>query len=282
MSNPDSPAADGPRVGFHVSAFGSHHLLAALSALSRCGFEGIEIYGDTTHIFASDPGEFRAILEITHLDLAGVHSGGLLTSAEYRDGELAEWRRLVEWTAKAGGSYAIFYGSESSGTPAEDLARAASFLDEIGGFAAERGVRLLYEPDRSCPFRTRERISALLAATDATKVGLSVDTAFLTRMGLDPSLFVVSYKQRIGVIHMRDLAARPPGAATADSPAADGEELFTEIGQGTVDLAAVAEAIRMVGYREWIVGVVDRPRGQAIMSADGAAQYMRESLGLEF
>lgn len=278
MSDSEASAADGPRVGFHVSAFGSHHLLAALSALSRCGFEGIEIYGDTTHIFASDPGEFRAVLQITQLDLAGVHSGGLLTSGEYRDGELAEWRRLVEWTAKAGGSYAIFYGGESSGTPAEDLARAASFLNEIGGFAAERGVKLLYEPDRSCPFRTRERISALLSATDPAKVGLSVDTAFLTRMGLDPSLFVVSYKQRIGVIHMRDLAARPPGAG----PAADDEELFTEIGLGTVDLVAVAEAIRMVGYREWIVGVVDRPRGQAIMSADGAAQYMRDTLGLEF
>ncbi|MCG3133334.1 MAG: Inosose dehydratase [Planctomycetes bacterium] len=261
-------------MGFHVSAFGSNQVLAALSALSKCGFEGLEVYADTSHIFADDPGEFRTILDITHIDLAGLHGGGMLTNPAFRDGEMAEWRRLVDWTAAVGGSYVIFYGGEKTGSPDEDLRAAASFLNELGGYAAGRGIMLCYEPDRNCPFDTREAISALMDVTTPGHVWLSSDTAHLARMGFDPMLFLLWQRHRVGVVHMRDL--RPdgePGAA---------EQPFAEIGKGTVRFEDVVETLHGFQFQGWIVGVVATPDSHAVSSAENAAAYFRDTLRLAF
>ncbi|MCE9634913.1 MAG: sugar phosphate isomerase/epimerase [Planctomycetes bacterium] len=269
-----------PRVGFHVSAFGSQQVLAALSALSRDGFQGLEVYGDTTHIFADQPGEFRTILEITGIDLAGVHGGGLLTSEEFREAEIIEWKRLLRWVADVGGHYAIFYGGEAHVDSETDLRRAASFLNEIGRFAAEAAVKLCYEPDLKCPFNTKEAIASLMRMTDPQFVWLSADTANLTSMGLDPSLFLLSMRQRIAVVHVRDLT--DPAIQRSEDSTASTESPFCEIGTGTVDLEGVADALRAVQFDGWVVGVVDQPARSAHESARAAAKYFREFLGLEF
>lgn len=262
-------------MGFHVSAFGSSQVLAALSGLSAQGFEGLEIYADTTHIFAEQPAEFRAILGITGIALAGVHGGGLLTSEEFRGAEVAEWTRLLRWVADVGGEYAIFYGGESHVDAATDLRRAASFLNEMGRHAASLGVKLCYEPDRGCPFTTTERIAALMDRTEPAWVWLSADTAHLARMGVDPAMFLVSQRQRVGVVHLRDLL--DPAA-----PGGDGDRPFTMPGRGTVDLEAVADALRTVGFDGWVVGVVDKPEKSAHEAAAETAEYFREFLGLDF
>lgn len=268
----DGPS--GPRVGFHVSAFGSSQVLAALSSLSAEGFVGLEIYADTTHIFSDRPDEFRQILDITGIGLAGVHGGGLLTSEEFREAEMAEWVRLVDWTAKAGGSYAIFYGGESHADHATDLRRAASFLNEIGRHASSLGVTLCYEPDRACPFSSRERIAALMERTLPEHVKLSADTAHLQSMGLDPALFLLSQRSRVHVVHLRDLRdpSTPEGA----------ENPHCEMGDGVVDLESVAESLRHVAFDGWKIGVVERPSASAHESARRAAKHFREFLGFQF
>jgi sugar phosphate isomerase/epimerase len=263
-----------PRVGFHVSAFGSHQVLAALAGVSRAGFEGLEIYADTSQIFADRPDEFRTIFGIVGIGFAGVHGGGLLTSAEFRANEMAEWKRLVQWVGEAGGEYAVFYGGESHGDFEADLVSAASFLDELGEFAASHGVRLCYEPDRTCPFSTNVAIARLMETTDPRWVGLSVDTARLALAGLDPTLYVLSQRQRLHVVHVRDLrAAADPDAAVPP---------YAEIGAGTLDLQGLVAALRATSFGGWIVGVVDDPERSAHDSAVGAAGYFRNVLGLEF
>lgn len=249
-------------------------MLAALSSLSKCGFEGLEVYADTSQVFAEDPAEFRTILDITHIELAGLHGGGMLTNEEFREAEMAEWRRLVDWTAAVGGSYVIFYGGEKTGSPQDDLRAAASFLNELGGYAAGRGVMLCYEPDRNCPFDTRETISALMDVTTPGQVWLSTDTAQLSRMGFDPMLFLLWQRHRVGVVHMRD--RRPdhvPGAA---------EQPFAEIGKGTIQFEDVVETLHGFGYQGWIVGVVATPESHAVTSAENAAAYFRDVLQLDF
>lgn len=281
MTTPELPPEDvpdplphRPRVGFHVSAFGSHQVLAALSGLSKCGFEGLEIYADTSQIFADRPEEFRTILGIAGVGFAGVHGGGLLTSDEFREAEMTEWKRLVEWVGAAGGEYAVYYGGESHADLVTDLHRAASFLNELGKSAAEHGVRLCYEPDRGCPFATKPTISALMERTDPQWVALSVDTAHLATMGLDPALFLLTQQQRLAVVHVRDLRDRDDPESAHDP--------HGEIGAGTLDLAGVAEALRATSFSGWIMGVVDRPSHSAHESAIAAAHHFRTVLGLEF
>lgn len=263
-----------PKIGFHVSAWGSAHLLGALSGLGRNGFQGIEIYGDTTHVYAERPDEFVTILEISGIPLAGVHSGGVLTQPEFRESELLEWRRLVDWTVEVGGDYAVYYGGEAGEDFGSDLRVAASLLDAIGGYAAERGVRFCYEPDLRCPFNTRERVVELLRHTEAGKVWLSVDTAHLVEMGFDPAFFLLTQRARVGLVHLHDIR-------TLDDDLVP-EGLDVDLGDGRVDLPAVAHTLRSIGFDGWIVGCVPKPSHSAARSAQNCADYFREVLDLRF
>lgn len=262
------------RIGFHVSAWGSAHLLGALSGLGRNGFQGIEVYGDTTHVYAERPDEFVTILEISGIPLAGVHSGGTLTHPEFREAELLEWQRLLDWVAAVDGDYAIYYGGQAGEDFGSDLRAAATLLDEIGAYAAQRGVRFCYEPDRSCPFNTRERVMELLAATTPGQVWVSVDTANLVSMGFDPSFFLLNQRERIGVVHMHDVRAEDDDLVP--------EGLDVELGDGLVDFPSVAHTLRSIGFDGWVVGCVPKPSRAAAVSAANCADYFRDVLGFEF
>ena len=49
-----------------MSAWGSDHLLAALSHMSHLGFRGIEVFGDTTHVFGENSTFLLASPTITY------------------------------------------------------------------------------------------------------------------------------------------------------------------------------------------------------------------------
>ena len=259
-------------MGFHVSAFGSENILAALSSCARHGFPTIEIFADTTLIFAERPDEFRELINISGVDLGGVHAGGTLTAPEYHDAEIAEWERVFDWIRDVGAGYAVYYGGERTAGQAEDLEAAASLLDALGHAAARRGVTFCYEPDRHCPFRTRQSLARLIARTDPHFVRLSVDTAHLARTELDTSHFIAAHRDRIHVVHVRDLRR-------SDTPdiSRDG---FVDPGTGIVDLGLVRHSLEAIGYDGWIVGVVARPHVAPQTSVERTARFFRESMGI--
>jgi sugar phosphate isomerase/epimerase len=260
------------RVGFHVSAFGSENILAALSSCARFGFPTIEIFADTTLIFAERAHEFRELIDISGVDLAGVHSGGTLTAPEYHEAEIAAWERVFDWVRDVGADYAVYYGGERTSGQPEDLEAAAALLDALGHAAARRGVTFCYEPDRHCPFRTRQSLARLIAKTDPQFVRLSVDTAHLARTEIDPASFIASHKERIHVVHVRDLRR----AETPDI-SRDG---FVDPGDGVVDLGLVRESLDAVGYAGWVVGVVARPHVAPQRSVERTARFFREAMGI--
>ncbi len=262
-----------PRIGFHASAWGSDHLLAALHGLARCGFGGIEVYADVSHVFADRPEEFKDILEITGVPLAGIHSGGLLTNEEFHEAEELEWRRLLEWVKAAGGDYAIYYGGEGTGDADADTKRAAALLNRVGAIGLEVGVKLCYEPDRHCPFNSREGVARLMRETDPSLLSLSADTAHLEQMGFDPTMFLLTQKHRLGVVHIRDLRRE-------DDDSISGDE-FVDPGRGRIDLRGVADTLRMIRYDGWIVGVVDNPAESPLTSAQNTSHYFSGELDLE-
>lgn len=262
------------RFGFHASAWGGDHVLLALHETSRAGFQGIEVYGDISHVMAEKPEEFVVYAEIAGVRLAGLHSGGMLTAPDYHEAELLEWRRLLEWTQKAGGEYAIYYGGDRTAEHEADTEAAAALLNRIGAIAGDVGVRLLYEPDRQCPFDSLESISDLLGRTDPATVGISLDTARLTQMGADPTFFLLTQKARVGVVHLRDLRD-PADPRQADDPYADP-------GRGTLDLKAVADTLRMTNFTGWVIGVTDAPQSSANESAQHTAGYFRDELDFSF
>ena len=261
------------RVGFHVSAFGSENVLAALSACARHGFPAVEIFADTTLIFAERPDEFRTLIEISGVALAGVHAGGMLTAPEFHEAEVAEWKRVFDWVRDAGADYAVYCGGERSYDPMSDVVCAARLLNELGRAAKERGVAFCYEPDRGSPFRTRQALARLIARTDPALVRLSVDTAHVARTEPDPAAFFAAHRSRIHVVHVRDLRRPETPDISRDG--------FVDPGDGIVDLPGVHAALRGTGYDGWIIGVVARPHVGPQHSVEQTARFFRESMGLQ-
>lgn len=261
------------RIGFHVSAFGSDNVLAALSACGRHGFAGLEIFADTTVVFADRPDEFRAILDIAGVSLAGVHCGGQLTAPEFHDAEVAEWTRMLAWIKAVGGDYAIYCGGERAMDPVADLKHAASLLNEIGGVARTIGVTFCYQPDQRSPFRTRQSLGRLLEETDPEVVKLCVDTAHLAKTEIDPAGFLAMHAGRLHVVHVRDLRKPETPDISRDG--------YVDPGKGVVDLSGQSAALRAAGFGGWVVGVVGRPHLTAHKSVEQTAVCFRSTLGLQ-
>ena len=256
-----------------MSAFGSENVLAALSACSRHGFAAIEAFADTSLIFAERPDEFRTLMEISGVRLAGLHAGGVLTASEFHAAEIAEWERMLDWVRDVGADYAAYYGGERSNDPVADVASAASLLTAIGRAANLRGVAFCYEPDRRSPFGTRQSLARLLALTEPAVVRLSVDTAHLACTEIDPARFIAEHASRIHVVHVRDVG----GPGTPDI-SRDG---FVDPGAGVVDLGSVRDSLRAMGYDGWVVGVVARPHVAPQKSVEQTARFFRDSMWLQ-
>lgn len=261
--------ANGPRVGFHAGAWGGDHLLAALSSLSRCGFRYVEVPGDVTHVFADRPDEFGHILAIAGMTLAGVHGGGTLTDPVYHAAEQAEWTRMFEWLAGMDGTYAIYYGGDPGDDSASELEHSAALLDALGGIANDHGVRFCYESMPGGPFGAGDRLTELLARTDPQRVALSVDTARLQQMHIDPAMFLLQQAARVHVVHVRDLMVEGESTEFDVDP-------FVDPGAGRLDLVGVAETLRSTHHEGYVIGVVDNPRVSPKSSAARAAAYMRD------
>jgi sugar phosphate isomerase/epimerase len=103
-------------------------------------------------------------------------------------------------------------------------------------------------------------------------VKLSVYTAHLARTEIDPARFIAENKDRIHVVHVRDLR-RPE---TADI-SRDG---YVDPGAGIVEFGLVREALDAIGYDGWVVGVVARPHVAPQQSVERTARFFRESLGI--
>jgi sugar phosphate isomerase/epimerase len=261
------------RVGFHAGAWGGDHLLAALSSLSRCGFRHFEVAGDVTHVFAERPEEFGHILGIAGVALAGVHGGGTLTDPDYHEAEAAEWGRMLAWLESAKGAYAVYYGGDAGTDPDAEVEHAAALLDRLGAIAVEHGVRFCYEPMPGGPFGAPDRLTELLSRTDASQVALSVDTARLHQMGIDPAMFLLQHAERVHVVNLRDLADE------GDTQEFDVDP-FVDPGSGRLDLIGVVDTLRGMRHDGYVIGVVDNPRVSPMSSASRTAAYMRDVLRL--
>ena len=263
-----------PKVAFHACAWGSDHLLAALNGVARAGFEGIEVYSDVSHVFVDRPHEFLDICSISGMRLSGIHSGGALTTPEFHEAELLEWRRLLSWAHAAGADYCVYYGGVRTAEFDADLDAAASLLRQLGESAGDVGIRLLYEPDSTCPFDSPEALDGLMSRLDPSHVGLSVDTARVAQMGFEPTFFMLTHSERLEVVHVRDL--RP------ESDERWARNPYVEPGRGTLDLHGIADTLRMTGFDGWVVGVVEHPDTAAVTSAMSVAEYFRSRLDFTF
>lgn len=170
--------------------------------------------------------------------------------------------------------------------PAE-RARFAANAEEVARLVeGETGLRTLYHHHCGHHVETPEEIDAFLGATDPALIGLVFDTGHAVygsgEADGDGQLAVrlmERWWERVAYVHLKDCH---PGLAEEarrdgwDYARAVGAGLFCELGQGSVDFAAVLASLRQRGYADWVTVEQDVLPGMGTPAA--SAHRNRETL----
>lgn len=135
----------------------------------------------------------------------------------------------------------------------EEWQRLLTNLDRLAEHARSRGIRPTLHPHVGTLVETFDDVARVL---DHTAVPLCLDTGHLMIGGTDPAELTRSHADRIGHVHAKDvradLAAKvQSGVLTYTDAVRAG--MYVPLGDGDVDLPAIATALSGVGYDGWWV-----------------------------
>ena len=216
----------------------------------------------------------------------GQHEGGVQTAV-----------RTARLLAGAGGPEALIVLSDDNATvPLRE--RHAGRVDREHGLSEERwtifaagadriaravhdeiGLRTVFHPHCGGYVETVAEIDELMARTDPARLGLCLDTGHVSYAGGNPLEVLRRYAPRVWHVHFKDCdesVAAASRSAGVGYLAAVRARLFCELGAGSVDFAAVIEALRAIDYDGWIVVEQDVFPGDG--TPDASARRNREYL----
>jgi inosose dehydratase len=227
-----------------------------LAEMHQAGLSATELGPDG--FLPSDPGELTALLERYGLSCVGTFAPVLLHDADHDpvadvDGPLqalvAARGRIVVLAAAT--------GSDGYDTrPQLDDAQWTTLLtnlDRIAGKAAQRGVTAVLHPHVGTMVETRAEVDRVVAGSD---IPLCLDTGHLLIGGTDPVELARKVPHRVAHVHLKDvnksLAERVrAGELTYTQAVAAG--MYTPLGTGDIDIAAIVALLSDNGFDGWFV-----------------------------
>jgi sugar phosphate isomerase/epimerase len=142
------------------------------------------------------------------------------------------------------------------------VAQLGERLNEFGRRSLEHGITLGYH-NHDFEFAQKPGgtfFEHLLAATDPSLVKLELDTYWAAFAGVDPVAFIRQHAGRVRLVHLKDM-----------SPA----RTFTEVGDGTLDIASYCQAAKEVGVT-WGFVENDAPVIPSLESAKRSLANLRK------
>jgi inosose dehydratase len=132
-------------------------------------------------------------------------------------------------------------------------------LHHLADETLSRGITPVFHPHADTTIQYEPQIERLLELTDPALVNLCLDVGHHAYAGGDPVAFFRKHHARIPYLHLKDVDAsitERVRAAHAPMSQAVADGAFVDLGQGCVDLAALARAADEVGYDGW--GIVEQ------------------------
>lgn len=219
-----------------------HDLAGACAEAGGLGFDAIELFAPSAD--AVDRQQLRRLLDQHSLNLAAVGTGAgwlihrlALTDPDpaIRQGAVRFIERLIELGA-AFGAPAIIGSMQGRSQLCGDHARAMEWLGDglvqLGAFAAERGVPLLYEPLNRYETdlcRTQAEGVAMIESRGLKNVKLLADLFHMNIEEADLAAALRSAAGHVGHVHFVDTNRRAAG-------------------MGHLDYRPIAQALQAIGY----------------------------------
>jgi inosose dehydratase len=267
-------------LGYAAITWGGNDV-QAIEEVSSLGFKGIQLRSSAVDRFAAKPEELKALLQKHHLTMAVLSSGNLRLDPSFETDDLAKHAKNAQFVRAIGGVYLQVLDEPPKGKPldAEDYKRMGRLLSELGKRTADAGIPLVYHNHMNSMSQPPEGMAKIMEATDPRYVRLLLDVAHYQQGGGDPVKAVTEYKDRIQVVHLKDVVSPAPAAeGTPPRP-----YQFVELGRGTVNLKGVLSALHQINYRGWGIIELDSVPDKSRTPKDCAAinrDYARSELHL--
>jgi inosose dehydratase len=124
-------------------------------------------------------------------------------------------------------------------------------IRRVAEAASAVGVKVVVHPHAGSYVEFADEIDRLLADLPAAEASLCVDTGHALYAGLSPLELVSDYGERLEHLHMKDVDAQRHASAIgggADFWSAMAGGVFCPVGDGLLDLEALARKLDEVGY----------------------------------
>lgn len=158
----------------------------------------------------------------------------------------------------------------------------ARLLDELAHEAPD-GVRVAFHPHTATWIESPDEVDALAARLRGRRAGLCLDVGHYLVGGGDPVAAIRRHGPLITHVHAKDVdplvLARLRAGEIAGFEGAIRDRLFTELGNGALDLRGVVEALDGIGFDGWIMVEQDSTWLPAAEAAEIGLRALRAELG---
>ena len=240
--------------GFDLSR--PDRLVRFLDDASAIGYQGVLLFDTTAQFWFNRPRELKAMLDRRNLRLVGVILRPHL--------DFAMTDRLTKFMAAAGAEVMNISGRD--GTKAEwDIVIPA--LRRHAEIAHANGIRAVYQHHTGWIVEDEEDYERLLRETDRAYFGVMTDCGHATKDFKKSSAaeFIRKHPE-LDYIELKDWTPQT--------------DLNTEVGRGLCDWPAVADAIRAIDYKGWVVVEQNSSFRPAKVSAAESYHYVKAVMGL--
>lgn len=168
--------------------------------------------------------------------------------------ESYDWNAAIDDSKKRGLEYmVIVYLQRAERAGGLDFYKdLAARLAKAGEACQKAGLGLAYHPHsfEFEPISGVRPIDLMLKETDPKLLGLELDVFWASIGNQDPVKMLEAHAGRVPLMHLKDKAK---GAAVQFDEAKVAKETFTEVGQGSIDFAALIKTAARVGTKYYYV-----------------------------
>jgi len=201
--------------------------------------------------------ELHQLLTEMSLQAASTHAG--LAALE------ADIEREINYCLTISCSSLVLTSLPTNRRTPDDVRALAPRLNEFGQRCRDQGITFGYH-NHNFEFEQSDGtylLDVLLDSTDPALVKLEFDVYWAAYAGVDPTTYLRQRAGRVPLIHLKDLAA---------------DRSFTEVGDGTLDVAAIIATAEEGGAR-WFIVENDKPHMPSLESARRSLENLRGRLG---
>ena len=151
-------------------------------------------------------------------------------------------------------------------------------LDRLQQVVREHGMTPTLHPHVGTAIEDR---AAVLRLLDSSDIALCLDTGHLLIGGMQPLELLDRAADRVAHVHLKDMNTAVAATVSAGESSYLGavrEGLYTPLGAGDLDIAAIVAALENVGYRGWYVLEQDCALDAEPATGEGPALDVRRSI----